>query len=41
MMAGAERPPWDAEAGTWEKVAFGKARNLVKSSIEVETPATA
>jgi hypothetical protein len=41
MMVGAERSPRDAEAGTWEKIAFGKARNLVKSSIEAEAPAKA
>jgi hypothetical protein len=41
MMAGAERPPRDAEAGTWEKIAFGKSNNLVKESIEAEAPATA
>jgi hypothetical protein len=39
MMMGAERPPRDAEAGTWEKTSFGKARNIVKSSIEAEAPA--
>jgi hypothetical protein len=41
MMAGAERPPRDAEAGTGEKMTFGKARNLIKSSIEAETLTTA
>jgi hypothetical protein len=40
MMAGAETPPRDAEAVTWEKIAFGNARNLVKSSVNAEAPAT-
>jgi hypothetical protein len=41
MMAGAERPLRDAEAGKWEKIAFGNARNLVKSSVEAVASATA
>jgi hypothetical protein len=37
----ADRPFLDAEAGAGERMAFGKAINLVKSSIEAEAPTAA